>query len=144
MFDQITLDHWNAANAGMEMLDSPPSDWQGKGAYRNGVSPLFVVECDTHIRLWFALPPLRPGSLKLDIHGSTIWMRGMAFRPETGPGEVIAVGNTLDSRTAWTLRLPFDVKSGEVEAIHSNGMLEIVIATAAEEQTSAKVSLKAA
>ncbi len=71
-------------------------------------------------------------------------MRGMAFRPETGPGEVIAVGNTQDARTAWTLRLPFDVKSGEDEAIHSNGMLEIIIATAAEEHTSAKVSLKAA
>lgn len=144
MFDQITLEPWTAVNAGPDAPDAPSFDWRWHGSSGQGAAPLFVAESDTRIRLWFALPPLHAETLKLEVRGSTIWMRAMAFRPEVEAGEIITLGRMYDIHGSWTLRLPFEVQAGEVEAVHANGMLEVIIDTSAMEHSSVPVSLKAA
>ena len=144
------LDHvWPSARtaaydvpvAGTAGFTAPP----GHAALTDhAAQPLFVAESETRIRLWYALPPLDPGSLRLEAWGATLSVRGMAFRPETGADEKVTFGRTCDLRGWWTFQLPQPVEQGEIEAIYANGLLEVRIERAAANRAATQVPLKAA
>ncbi len=146
MLNQIQLDGWTVAN---EILGAPTSmtagtPVHGPGGYPSVNGPLYAIEGDGYYRLWFTMPALDPASLSLSANGSTVTIQGTYLKPEVTKNEKIVLGNPPGGAGWWSLRLPFEVSKGQIEATYTHGMLELKVAKDASMKTAVPIPLKAA
>ena len=146
MLNQIQFDGWTVAN---DMQAPPVALAKGTHAYHAGTypsasGPLYAIEGEDHYRLWFTMPALDPASLSLSANGSTVTIQGTYIEPQIHKNEKLVLGQPPGGAGWWSLRLPFEVTKGQIEATYTNGMLELKVAKDASMKTAVPIPLKAA
>ncbi|MEM8743513.1 MAG: Hsp20 family protein [Pseudomonadota bacterium] len=146
MLNQIQFDGWTVAND----MKAPPvglangSHVNHTAAYPSASGPLYAIEGDDYYRLWFTMPALDPASLSLSASGSTVTIQGTYIEPKIQKNEKFVLGYPRGGPGWWSLRLPFEVTKGQIEATYTNGMLELKVAKDASMKTAVPIPLKAA
>ena len=146
MLNLIQLDGWTVAN---DLQSGPVALASGAhapyaGGYPSASGPLYAIEGDSYYRLWFTMPALDPASLSLSANGSTVTIQGTYIEPQIQKNEKFVLGHPPGGAGWWSLRLPFEVTKGQIEATYTNGMLELKVAKDASMKTAVPIPLKAA
>lgn len=143
MLDQIKMETWTAnTNAGTTERPRAQTPWTS--GCPSLTAPLYAIEGETHMRLWFALPAIQPDSLTLTATGATVTVRGTPVAPEIGEGEEMILGTQPPGQGWWTLRLPFEVSEGSAEATLRHGLLELKVIKKMRPGAGVAIPLKAA
>ena len=146
MLDQVKLQNWNTpANA--VTAHEPNGGYAGgpwAAACPSMSAPLYSIEGDAHYRLWFFLPSLDPETMTLSAQGATISIRASQITPKIADDENMVIGKLPVGENWWSLRLPFEVTDGQVEAAYHHGFLELTVAKKSEHEHTVPIPLKAA
>lgn len=145
MLDQIKLDGWNADDIHAIPVSVPSaSRMQSQAAYPGSNGPLYAIEGEDHYRLLFALPALDPTTLTLSANGATITIKGSYYDPALADDENVVLGQVPKGSGWWTMRLPFEITEGQIEATYKHGLLQLNVAKHASMKNVVPIPVKAA
>ena len=88
------------------------------------------------------LPGFEPADVELSVEGSTLRLRGAREKDETDNGKTFYRRERWSGSFERSIRLPFEVESGKVEATFNNGELTVRLPRA-EADRPKKIEVKA-
>ena len=89
------------------------------------------------------LPGIDPNQLDVSVHGNELTLKGSYPEPGLKEGEQWIRQERPAGAFVRTLRLPFSVESGKVDATYSNGVLSLTLPRAEAEKPK-RIQIKAA
>lgn len=145
MLDQVKLQTWhNPMIVPSHQFNDGTAGTPWSAGYPSFSAPVYSIEGDSHYRLWFFLPSLDPATMILSAQGATVSIRASQITPKMDDDENMIFGKPPVGENWWSLRLPFEVSDGQIEAIYHHGFLELKLAKMSANENSVPIPLKAA
>jgi len=113
--------------------------------------PLYISQENPSINLWGAendyivtaeLPGIDPQKLDISVVGDTLTFSGNRNVEPLNEGETYHRKERSDGHFSRTLKLPFHIDAGKVDATYEKGILQITLPRSAADQPR-KISIKA-
>jgi HSP20 family protein len=130
----VTLDIVNQVDRLQDEISRVFSDrpWTGSGA---AVTPaLNVWTGEDELLVTAELPGIDPHQLDVQVHGNELTLRGSYPEPELTEGQQWIRQERPAGAFLRSLRLPFSVEPGKVDATYSNGVLALKLPRAEAEK----------